>query len=132
MKLLVRNLFFILCISGLYPSVLLAGEAETETEEFLTGQELLDGCEEGSAPGAPNQYCMQYVFGFVQTVVALQAADPSQPELFCIDPAQIGLPEVTENVTKWLRNQPERLSEEAYILVGQSLATNYPCQPSAF
>lgn len=111
---------------------LLVQAQEEAEEEFLTGQELLQGCEQGAGPGAPNQYCMQYVFGFVQTVVALQAADPSQPELFCIDPNQIGLPEVTENVTKWLRSQPDRLNEEAYILVGQSLATQYPCQASAF
>lgn len=104
---------------------------ETEEEEFLTGRELLQGCEEGAAPGAPNQYCMQYVFGFVQTVVALQQGDPSRPELFCIDPNQIGLQEVTENVTRWLRGQQDRLDEEAYKLVGQSLATQYPCGDSA-
>ena len=105
---------------------------EAEEEEFLTGKELLQGCEQGSAPGAPNQYCMQYIFGYVQTVVALHAADPSQPQLFCIDPTQVRLEEVTENVTSWLRGQPDRLNEEAYILVGQSLATEYPCQAPAF
>ncbi len=110
----------------------LVSAEETEKEEFVTGKELLQGCEEGAAPGAPNQYCMQYVFGYVQTVVALQQADPSQPQLFCIDPTRIGLQEVTENVMKWLRSQPERLSEAAYILVGQSLATYYPCQVTAF
>lgn len=107
-------------------------EEGQEEEEFLTGKELLQGCEEGAAPGAPNQYCMRYVFGFVQTVIGLQAADPSQPQLFCIDPTKIGLPEVTDNVTKWLRSQSDRLDEEAYVLVGQSLASNYPCQASAF
>ncbi len=105
---------------------------QEQEEEFLTGRELLQGCEEGAAPGTPNQYCMQYVFGYVQTVVSLQAADPSQPQLFCIDPTQIGLPEVTDQVSKWLSSHSERLDEEAYVLVGQSLAEYYPCQASAF
>ncbi|MCG8379573.1 MAG: hypothetical protein MI865_08890 [Proteobacteria bacterium] len=124
-----RILFVLLC---LHTGFAMAGETAEAEEEFLSGRELLHGCEEGAAPGAPNQYCMQYVFGFVQTVVALQAADPSQPELFCIAPTKIRLEEVTDNVTRWLRNQPERLDEDAYLLVGQSLATDYPCQASAF
>ena len=113
-------------------TTLVYAQESGEEEEFLTGRELLQGCEEGAAPGAPNQYCMQYVFGFVQTVVALQTSDPSQPQLFCIDPNQIGLQEVTDNVTRWLRSQPERLDEEAYVLVGQSLASQYPCASAAF
>ena len=128
MKIVLKILFILACF---LPCSLTYAQ-DDEEEEFLTGQELLQGCEEGSAPGSPNQYCMQYVFGYVQTVVALQGADPSQPQLFGINPEQIGLQEVTENVTNWLRSKPERLNEEAYILVGQSLATYYPCQNSAF
>ncbi len=98
-----------------------------EEEEALSGKELLVGCEEGAAPGAPNQYCMRYIFGLVQIVDRIQQADPSQ-KLFCINPQQVGLPEVTEKTTSWLKNVPERLDEDAYKLVSESLHNNYPCQ----
>lgn len=109
----------------------LSASAEEE-EEFLTAGELLTGCEEGSSPGAPNQYCMQYLFGFVQTVLSLQSADPSQPQLFCIDPQRIGLPEVTDTMTAYLRSQQGRMDQEAYKLVGEALAKNYPCDSKPF
>jgi hypothetical protein len=109
----------------MYAGTVLA-EAEEE-EEVLSGRELLAGCEEGAAPGAPNQYCMRYIFGLVQIVDRIQQADPGQ-KLFCINPQQVGLPEVTEKTTDWLNSVPERLDEDAYKLVSESLHNNYPCQ----
>ena len=53
----------------------LAEEADAVEEEALSGQELLDGCAEGAAPGAPNQYCMRYIFGLVQVVDSFQQVD---------------------------------------------------------
>jgi len=97
-----------------------------EEEEVLSGQELVDGCSEGYLPGKPNQYCMQYMFGLVQTLAALQEME-SGNKLFCIDPTAIGLEEVTDNVTKWMENSPERLHEDAYILATQALHESYPC-----
>jgi len=97
-----------------------------EEEEVLSGQELVDGCSEGYFPGKPNQYCMQYMFGLVQTLAALQEMEPGN-KLFCIDPTAIGLEEVTDNVTKWMENSPERLHEDAYILATQALHESYPC-----
>lgn len=99
-----------------------------EEEEALSGEELLAGCEQGAAPGQPSQYCMQYVFGLVQTVVMLQQFDPEQPPLFCIDPNAIGLPEVTEQVVEWLKAARDRLNEDAYVLVSEALHTKYPCK----
>ncbi len=109
----------------MYAGTVLA-EAEEE-EEVLSGRELLAGCEEGAAPGAPNQYCMRYIFGLVQIVDRIQQTDPGQ-KLFCINPQQVGLPEVTEKTTDWLNSVPERLDEDAYKLVSESLHNNYPCQ----
>jgi len=102
-------------------------EEDTVTEdEVLSGQELLDGCEEGAAPGAPNQYCMRYVFGLVQMLDSLQQADPSQ-KLFCINPNVISLQVVTEKMTNWLKTVPNRLNEDAYKLVTEALHFSYPC-----
>ena len=104
-----------------------AGEEGAETEEeAISGRELLDGCAEGAAPGAPNQYCMRYVFGLVQVVDAFQQADPTQ-KIFCINPNQVSLQEVTESTVNWLKQRPERMNEDAYKLVTEALHTNYSC-----
>ncbi len=95
-------------------------------EEVLSGQELLDGCEEGAAPGAPNQYCMRYVFGLVQMLDTLQQADPAQ-KIFCINPHVISLQVVTEKTTNWLKGVLHRLNEDAYKLVTEALHSSYPC-----
>lgn len=105
-----------------------AGEGTPPVEEeAVTGRELLDGCEEGAAPGAPNQYCMQYIFGLVQVVDSFQQADPNQPKVFCIDPNLVSLQEVTETTTDWLKSVQQRLDEDAYKLVTEALHFNYPC-----
>ncbi len=97
-----------------------------EEEDVLSGQELVDACSEGYLPGKPNQYCMQYMFGLVQALAALQEMEPGN-KLFCIDPTVIGLEEVTDNVTKWMNSVPDRLNEDAYILATQALHESYPC-----
>lgn len=118
------KLLVILCLS--FTASAYAEEVPQGEEEVLSGQELLDGCEEGAAPGAPNQYCMRYVFGLVQVLDTLQQADPSQ-KVFCINPNVIGLPEVTEKMTNWLKGVPHRLNEDAYKLVTEALHATYPC-----
>ena len=99
---------------------------ETAEEEAVTGRELLADCEQGTTAATPNQACMKYVFGLVQTVVMLQQMDPGQ-KLFCIDPTAVSLEEVTTKVTAALKAVPERLDEEAYVLVSEALNTSYPC-----
>ncbi len=99
---------------------------QQEEEQALTGRELLVECEPGATATTPNQACMQYIFGLVQTVVMLQQMDPGK-QLFCIDPTVISLEEVTSGVTAWLKAVPQRLDEEAYVLVSEALNTSYPC-----
>ena len=104
-----------------------AAEDEAQTnEEAISGHELLSGCAEGAAPGAPNQYCMRYIFGLVQVVDTFQQADPTQ-KIFCINPNLVSLQEVTETTVNWLKKKPERLNEDAYKLVTESLHENYSC-----
>ena len=121
----IKSIVLLLGMFVLSSGLLSAQEGE---EEVLSGRELLAGCEQGASPGQPNQYCMQYVFGLVQTVVMLQQFEPDQPALFCINPEENGLPEVTEQVVKWLRASSDRLSEDAYVLVSEALHTHYPCK----
>ena len=121
-----------ICLNFLFLSLLyLCGVVYAEDEavpeeELISGQELLDGCAEGAMPGAPNQYCMKYVFGLVQILDTFQKAD-SGPQIFCIDPNQISLQEVTETTTNWLKKSPNRLGEDAQQLVTEALHANYPC-----
>ena len=121
----VSGIFMVLFLL-LSTSVFAQEESEME-EEALSGQELLDGCEEGAAPGAPNQYCMRYVFGLVQVVDSFQQAEPDKPKVFCINPNLVSLQEVTETITSWLKGVPSRLDEDAYKLVTEALHSNYPC-----
>lgn len=122
-----RVLFSTIMLAGFIIAPLSHAGEVTQEQEALSGRELLEECSVGAAPGAPNQYCMRYIFGLVQVVDSFQNADTSSPKIFCIDPNQVGLPEVTEKTTDWLKSVPERLDEDAYKLVTESLHNNYPC-----
>ena len=76
-----------------------------------------------------GRFCMTFVVGFVQTVMAMQAAGEGGGEavLFCIDPNQVSPEAVRDSAVKWLEKRPERLREEAYVLVGEALHQRYPC-----
>lgn len=125
---MINKLHLVLCMVALLAVFPARAEQDTAIdEEALTGQELLDECSVGAAPGSPNQYCMRYIFGLVQVVDSFQNADPSSQKIFCIDPNQVSLQEVTETTTDWLKTVPGRLSEDAYKLVTESLHKNYPC-----
>ena len=115
-------LLFCVCLAPVYA----AEEGAQTKEEAISGREFLDGCAEGAAPGAPNQYCMRYIFGLVQVVDTFQQADPTQ-KIFCINPNQVSLQEVTETTVNWLKKKPERLGEDAYKLVTEALHANYSC-----
>jgi len=98
-----------------------------QPEKAVSGRELLAGCEQGDTSAGPNQYCMRYVFGLVQTVLMVQKMSPKQEPLFCIDPRATSLQEVTVTVTNWLRNRQDRLDEDAYKLVSEALHQHYAC-----
>ena len=112
---------FIVMISGLLASGPVIAE-----EELLSAGELLESCEEGSSPGAPNQYCMRYVFGLVQMTMSLQQAEQSPP-IFCINPQVTRLETATDTVMAYLRSQKSRANEDAQQLVLEALNKNYPC-----
>ncbi len=120
------NLYSFIWFSLLLVNFAIAPVSAEDEEEVLSAQEFVDGCSEGYSPGKPNQYCMQYVYGLVQALAALQEMEPGN-KIFCIDPTAIGLEEVTDNVTKWMESVPDRLHEDAYILASQALHESYPC-----
>ena len=121
-----KYIYSTLLVFSLVFSYGLVRAQETQEEEAVTGRELLLDCASSGAATAPNQACMQYVSGLVQTIVMLQEMEPGN-KLFCIDPTVISLEEVTSKVTAWLKAQPLRLDEAAYVLVSEALNTAYPC-----
>lgn len=121
-----RIIFVLLSLSFFHSAVV---TAEEEEPELITAGELLASCEDGSVPGSPNQYCMRYVFGLVQTVIGIQKQEQSAP-IFCIDPQVIRLEAATDNVIAYLRGQSSRTKEEAQTLVLEALNKNYPCSGS--
>ena len=120
-------MFILLSTGLLYSNTVLA---EEEEPELLTAGELLESCEEGSVPGAPNEYCMKYVSGLSFMIMQVQAQDQSPP-IFCLNPRVMPLQDVTDNVIAYLRNQSSRSNEEAQILVVEALNKNYPCTGAA-
>lgn len=105
------------------------GELAAE-EQVLTGRELLDSCTRGEADAEAHTFCMTFMVGLVQTVSVMQQAGDG-PALFCIDPNQVSPEDVRGRAVAWLQARPERLDEEAYLLVGEALHQGYPCPVTA-
>ena len=104
----------------------LAFAEDDETEELLTAGELLKSCEDGSTPGSPNQYCMRFLFQYIQTLLMLQQAEQSPP-IFCINPRVTPIEEATDNMIAFLRSQSSRSNEAAQQIVLEGLNKMYPC-----
>ncbi len=119
------KLFLIVSYLIILTSPLVYAE-DNGNEELLTAGELLNSCEEGSTPGSPNQYCMRYLYGYIQTVLLLQQAEQSPP-IFCINPRVTPIEEATDNMIAYLRNQSSRSNEPAQQIVLEGLNKNYPC-----
>jgi len=126
MNLLKKLLIVLLCTGLLNTNIVLAEEADAE---MLSAGELLENCEEGSAPGAPNMDCMKYVVGLVLTVMQFHEAEQSPP-FFCINPQANPKEEVTDNVIAYLRKQSSRSNEDAQTLALEALTKSYPCTGS--
>jgi hypothetical protein len=108
-----------------------SGDSPSVTEEqVLTGRELLDRCAPGEADSEAHKFCMTFMVGLVQTVAVMQQ-EGEGPALFCIDPNLVSPEDVRGRAVKWMQARPERLNEEAYLLVGEALHQAYPCPVSA-
>ena len=122
--LILKRTILILLVLGLFNTNTVL--AEEEEPELITAGELLTSCDEGYSPGIPNQFCMRYVFGLVQTIIGIQQKEQSAP-IFCIDPQVVRLEAATENVMAHLRAQSSRSGDDAQNLVLEALNKNYPC-----
>lgn len=129
---------FVQCVSAAVVAAMLTQPAFAEdpsatpaaAEQVLTGRELLDSCVRGEADAEAHTFCMTFMVGLVQTVSVMQQAGEG-PALFCIDPNQVSPEDVRGRAVTWLQARPERLDEEAYVLVGEALHQGYPCPATA-
>lgn len=118
--------FFAMLLLSLTTLPVFAQSSENE-EDVLIGSELLQGCTDEEGVVTNTTYCMEFVFGLVQTVAMLQQQMPANEQVFCINPNEISLEEVTLNVAQWLDAQPGRLQEPAFVLATEALNEHYPC-----
>ena len=70
---------------------------------------------------------MAYLSGLLDSYVVLSAIAP-ELKIYCVPPKGISIGQAREVVVKWLSNHPERLKEEARILVLYALQDAFPCQ----
>ncbi len=96
-------------------------------DDVMSGKELLRTCtSQSDSPTDGKQFCLRYIAGLVMTVSRIQEKDPST-RLFCINPQQVSLEEVHQTVMEGLKEDSQRLNEDAYVLVSETLHRKYPC-----
>ncbi len=117
----------LLVMMALVIAPVLAQNEEGAGEELLTGGELYENCKGDDEEPAPTAYCKEFIYGLVQTLVSLQEMQPESEHMFCIDPNEVGLEQVTLNVTEWLAEHPERHEDPAYLVTAEALGAYYPC-----
>jgi len=84
-----------------------------------TGMNLQSLCET-----APHE-CSAFALGFVSGAAAYQQLGNT----FCPPPA-VKVPQLTLVISKFLRDHPERLHEDAWRLAGTALSIAFPCHRS--
>ena len=108
-------------------AVVLLSPLARADEDVISGKELLQTCvSESSSPTDGKPFCLRYIAGLVVTVSQIQAQDPGT-RLFCINPQQTSLEEVHQTVVRSLKENSQRLNEDAYVLVSEALHRKYPC-----
>jgi len=100
-------------------------------EEVISGKELLQTCiSESTSLTDGKPFCLRYIAGLVVTVSQIQEQDPGT-RLFCVNPQQVSLEEVHQTVVRSLKENAQRLNEDAYVLVSEALHRKYPCAAPA-
>ena len=93
--------------------------ADAQKAYFLTGNNLLDTCEESD--GA----CLGYVMGVADRISSEQAL-PKAKQVICV-PVEATGKQVKDVVVKYLRSQPEQRHLPAPALVWNALQKSFPC-----
>ena len=107
----------------------------TAVAETLRGDQLLMMLTDESTSGMQanvNRYrAMGYIQGLLDSYAVFSTRDPSL-KIYCMPEQGVSSAQARILIVKWLKEHPERLHEQARLLVFHSLAEAFPCpEPSA-
>ena len=106
---------------------LICGPAVAET---LRGDQLLMLLTDESASGMQanvNRYrAMGYIQGLLDSYAVFSARDSSL-KIYCMPEQGVSSAQARILIVKWLKEHPERLHEQARLLVFHALAEAFPC-----
>jgi hypothetical protein len=110
---------------------LIHGFASAET---LRGDQLLMMLTDESSSGMQanvNRYrAMGYIQGLLDSYAVFSTRDPSL-DVYCMPEQGVSSAQARILIVKWLREHPERLHEQARLLVFHALAEAFPCRDSS-
>lgn len=109
----------------------ICGAASAET---LRGDQLLIMLTDESSSGMQasiNRYrAMGYIQGLLDSYTVFSTRDPSL-DVFCMPEQGVSSAQARILIVKWLKENPERLHEQARLLVFHALAEAFPCRNSS-
>jgi hypothetical protein len=122
-----RSLFFLMGIVACI-SLNVAGQANAQA---LRGDQLLamlSGESSRNVQGIVNKANgMGYLQGLLDGYMVFSTRDPSL-KIYCMPAEGLSVSLARDVVIKWLKSHPERLPEQARILVFHALAESFPCK----
>ena len=99
--------------------------------ETLRGDQLLtmlaDDSSGGMQANVQRYRAMGYVQGLLDSYAVFSARDKSL-DIYCMPQQGVSTAQARILIVKWLKAHPERLSEQARLLVFHALAEAFPCR----
>jgi hypothetical protein len=107
------------------------GAADDATAQALRGDQLLamlTGESSSNVQGIVNKANgMGYLQGLLDAYMVFSTRDPGL-KIYCMPAEGLSVSRAREIVIKWLELHPNRLPEQARILVFHALADSFPCK----
>ncbi|KPJ79011.1 MAG: hypothetical protein AMJ54_00695 [Deltaproteobacteria bacterium SG8_13] len=111
-------------------AILICSSASAET---LRGDQLLIMLDDESSSGVQANVnrcrAMGYIQGLLDSYTVFSTRDPSL-KVFCMPEQGVSSAQARILIVKWLKEHPERLHEQARLLVFHALAEAFPCKKS--
>jgi hypothetical protein len=110
--------------------ILACGWADSLRAQALSGDQLLFMLSGEASSGFQtnmNRYrAMGYIQGLLDSYIVLSTRDPSL-NIYCMPLEGVSSLQARKVIIKWLEAHPQRLNEQARILVFHALAEAFPC-----
>jgi len=110
--------------------ILTCGYSDSARAQALSGDQLLfmlTGEASSSFQTNVNRYrAMGYIQGLLDSYTVFSTRDPSL-NIYCMPVKGVSSSQARKVIIKWLEEHPQRLDEQARLLVFHALAEAYPC-----